>query len=170
MTVDELVETLRMRRLAERVPQDVVAAKIGVPKATLCRWEAGRVQPDVERLGMWAAALNVEMPDDVQPSNPAAFAERLRLERLRRRIEQRDIAAKCGVAPLAVGQWESGRQLPSNERLERWAEVLGVPLPEGARREGPGTRRVTARCGTPSGRRRHIDRGEPTCGACRTAR
>lgn len=53
---------------------------------------------------------------------------RLKAERERLGLSQGDVAEKLGVTPASVGHWERGIREPGLEMLERWGNVLGVPV------------------------------------------
>ena len=46
--------------------------------------------------------------------------------RLRKGIQQKELALEIGVSNATVSDWEHGRKNPSGERLERLAEFFGV--------------------------------------------
>lgn len=53
------------------------------------------------------------------------FSERLKQLRTQARITQPELAEKLGVSKGAVGNWESGFNLPEMETLRKLAGVLG---------------------------------------------
>ena len=91
------------------------------------------------------------------------FIESLRLERLRRRIRATAVAAEIGVRDLS--SWENHKVVPGDSKLRAWAAALGVEVPAGV----VGYNDDPAQCGTVSGYRAHIRRGEPRCQPCKTA-
>lgn len=93
------------------------------------------------------------------------FVEQLRMERLRIRMKQRDLAAALGVKGSTFSQWEGGGARPPAEVLEPWAAALNVTVPA----DLVDTRRALQPCGTTAAYRRHIYHGEPACGPCREA-
>lgn len=95
----------------------------------------------------------------------AEFIEQLRLERLRRRVKQGNIAAKLGVAQSALCNWEHGRGIPTDEHIVEWAALLELDVPDGV----SGRVDVVAACGTNSGYQRHLKHGEKPCAPCRRA-
>jgi Zn-dependent peptidase ImmA (M78 family)/DNA-binding XRE family transcriptional regulator len=58
---------------------------------------------------------------------PAFEPERLRLARELKEWSQADLAARVGVTPVAVSQFETGVTRPSRDALERMSAALGVP-------------------------------------------
>lgn len=46
--------------------------------------------------------------------------------RLRKGIQQKELALEIGVSNATVSDWEHGRKNPSGERLEKLAEFFGV--------------------------------------------
>jgi Zn-dependent peptidase ImmA (M78 family)/transcriptional regulator with XRE-family HTH domain len=57
-----------------------------------------------------------------------ALGERLVLARKRRRLDQDDVAALLGVTRVLVSHWENGKRRPSEQVLERLAQIYGVTL------------------------------------------
>ena len=53
--------------------------------------------------------------------------ERLRLARQRRGLKQQELAARCNVSTRTVYQWENGRGVPKDARLQMLASILGFP-------------------------------------------
>ena len=53
------------------------------------------------------------------------IGDRIRCERLARSMRQRYLAESAGVGAPHISKIESGRENPSDELLERIAEVLG---------------------------------------------
>ncbi len=52
----------------------------------------------------------------------------LRLARLKRRYRQRDIAARVGVAPQRISDFEQGLRHPSAEQISVLVEALGAEI------------------------------------------
>lgn len=51
------------------------------------------------------------------------FAARLRDLRLTKRLTQREVAVRLGIAPSTLGMYEAGKREPDNEILVAIAEV-----------------------------------------------
>ena len=58
--MSEITETLRIKRLAARIPQIELAARLGVSNAFLCQIETGRRE--------LPARLYRELPDEIRPA------------------------------------------------------------------------------------------------------
>lgn len=95
----------------------------------------------------------------------ATFIDNMRLLRLGRRIQQQDLAAQLGLKQNVLSTYEQHKHTPDTETLTRWADALGVEMPDGM------TGRIdpVAQCGTISGRTTHRRRGEPPCDDCKRA-
>lgn len=61
---------------------------------------------------------------------PSAFGERLRRERLRRKLSQREAAARFGVSQPSYYRWESGQIEPATRYRRDIADWLGITLDE----------------------------------------
>jgi transcriptional regulator with XRE-family HTH domain len=56
------------------------------------------------------------------------LANNIKTLRLRRKLKQRDAAARAGVAQSTWCDWESGTSSPRAKQMPRIAEVLGVKV------------------------------------------
>jgi transcriptional regulator with XRE-family HTH domain len=56
------------------------------------------------------------------------FSERLKWLRIRRGLNQADLARKLGFSTGSVGSWETETNLPSAKKLSRIADFFGVPI------------------------------------------
>lgn len=61
-------------------------------------------------------------------SSMADIAERLRMERIRRGVSQRALAARLGLSPSLISQIETGRSKPSVSTLYSLVNELGLSL------------------------------------------
>ena len=50
----------------------------------------------------------------------------VRTLRMKKGIQQKELALEIGVAPATVSDWEHGRKNPSGERLRKLSEFFGV--------------------------------------------
>lgn len=88
---------------------------------------------------VWPVVSARRLGVNAGPEHQAAV-ERLRalcadLRRARRglRLSQEELAAGLGVSALAVGSWETGKDMPSAGNFVRWADAVGyVVKVEGA--------------------------------------
>lgn len=87
-------------------------------------------------------------------------------------LSQRKLGELLGVAQNTISSWELGRSAIPDDRRGALALRLGVPehaVPARAPVAPLLESRASARCGTPSGRIRHVRMGEEVCAACREA-
>lgn len=68
------------------------------------------------------------------------FARRLREHREARQLNQTDLATLLGVTRITISKWETGKTLPTIDRLFDLADLFDVPV---ARLVGARTRRPT---------------------------
>lgn len=99
-------------------------------------------------------------------SGATKLIDALRLERLRLRMKQGELARRVGCAQPTLCAWESGRVAPSLESARAWLDALGVAHPVEL---GVWFRPQVAPCGTLAGYTRHRRLKEPYCDACRAA-
>lgn len=64
------------------------------------------------------------MPAPIDPTTTIGSA--IRRYRLRRRLDQTQLAGAVGVSQGTVSDWETGRQSPPVGKLAMLAKVLGV--------------------------------------------
>lgn len=57
--LDPLIEALRARRYAMKIPLRVIADRTGFNEQTMWHWETGRAIPSLQKLRRWADALGV---------------------------------------------------------------------------------------------------------------
>jgi transcriptional regulator with XRE-family HTH domain len=65
----------------------------------------------------------------------ASWAETLRLERLRQRLKQSDVAEMIGTDQPQISHWEAGHTQPQSAHLILWAGALGYRIEMLALRE-----------------------------------
>lgn len=134
------VPGLRVLRSAARLPASRVAEAVGVPAASVYRWEAGRARLPVRHLPTLAELLAVETAELrsllARPGTPAPAPEHP-LRRLRRRtgLTQAAVARQVGASRHSVSAWERG-QVPPLGAVRRLARVYGVPVARVARAAG----------------------------------
>lgn len=56
------------------------------------------------------------------------IGKRLREERSRKGLTQKELAALIGVTDAAIGMWENDRRTPDPEILQRLADIFGVTI------------------------------------------
>ena len=62
------------------------------------------------------------------PSRYIALGESIRMERLRRRLSQRELGARLGVSHAAISDLENGKTKADLDRLSAIAAALGLTL------------------------------------------
>ena len=114
---------LKERRRELDMTQNELAKRLGVLRETIGRWENGEVPH------MKYAVRIVEWLDEEIPTHKVTMDEisgdRIKNERLRRGMTERDLAGHLGVHVTAVNHWEMGARtpIPSNLRtLQEWFE------------------------------------------------
>lgn len=82
---------------------------------------------DIPALPYCWTRLQAETPISGVAESPTTLGERIRNERLRRRLLQREIADLLGVTGSTVNNWERGRTEPAPNVLPRVLEMLTRP-------------------------------------------
>lgn len=57
-----------------------------------------------------------------------SLGENIRVHRLKRKLQQKDLAKKLGVPPSCVSDWEAGKTSPRMKTLGALAGVLGTTV------------------------------------------
>lgn len=134
--MEQFGKLLREIRTARGWPLGTLAAKAGIGKATLSRWESGRCLPRLPELEAVLDALEVdaarrarllaglEAPRSVRRLRASdcgalpAAGDLLRALRQRGGWTQAQIAARMGVTQSAVTRWERGERTPTGEQIQ----------------------------------------------------
>ena len=137
---------LRQKRIASGYNLSAAAAKAGVSRRSLTRWETGVARPRLDELLRVLAALNVsaqerqfllnklgtpaaikvlhEKDGDVLPFPLPHQGDLLRALRLRLGLRQDDVATRLGVSQATLARWESGRVWPTEPMLHQLCFLL----------------------------------------------
>ena len=132
---------LRQKRVASGYNLSAAAARAGVSRRSLTRWETGGARPHLEELQRVLSALGVSAQEREVLLNklgtPAAIkalhhqdedafpfplphqGDLLRALRLRLGLRQDDVATKLGVSQATLARWESGRVWPTESMLHQ---------------------------------------------------
>jgi transcriptional regulator with XRE-family HTH domain len=147
---------LRTLRRGRHLTIDQAAHQAGIHRATLDRWEKGRVQPRLPELRVLLGALGaspqhrrqaltlVDAPraqalvrlDRARSAERAGFGplphggDLLRAMRLRRGWSLGEIAAHLGVTSMTIRRWEAMETWPSAQQLHRLCYALEAKVEE----------------------------------------
>jgi YD repeat-containing protein len=140
-----LQELRRVRRWRGDLPQEVLAARLGVVTNSVTDWEAGRDNPSAPHWVAWSHELGRRVAITDADGNefsvagdristvygePYAYRELrrmssiLRAVRTRRRVSQSTLAANLGVNRRSVTRWESVEGYPRPIGYVLWAHAL----------------------------------------------
>jgi DNA-binding XRE family transcriptional regulator len=97
-----------------------VAKEIGVYPSTLNTWENHHFSPDVRHIPRIVAFLGYNPFGPLPDSYPL----RLKAARIGTGLTRRDLAAKVGVHPATVAEWERGKKCPNRKHGERLSVLL----------------------------------------------
>ena len=59
--VIDVIDQLRLARIAKRSTQKDIAQQLGVSEMTLCKWETGATSPTLEKLTAWSAIFDMKV-------------------------------------------------------------------------------------------------------------
>lgn len=62
----------------------------------------------------------------MNPDQDLLIAERLRIERARARLTQRQVGDRIGASQNSVGMWERSESVPDARQIARLADLFGV--------------------------------------------
>jgi len=103
--------------------QTDVADRIGVGTSTVNYWENNRFNPEVQYVPETVTFLGY---DPFEPP-PASFSMQLKAARIGAGLTRRQLAARLGVYPGTVAEWERAYAKPIAVLGERIKALLGVP-------------------------------------------
>ncbi len=144
-----LGSTLRAQRKARGLTIQALAAKAGVHRTTVSRWERGEATPFAYELTRVLGILdispterqdyyrNVEAPRGIQIARagtnanlPVSLGELLSVLRQRAGVSQRQVARVAGVTQNLVFKWEKGECWPDNVNLHAFCFAIGASQDE----------------------------------------
>ena len=140
-----LGDTLRSRRKAHGLTIEALAARSGIHRTTISRWEREKSVPFSHELNAVLGVLNlshkerqvlyrtVEAPRALHIAGagetatlPISSGELLRALRQRAHVPQRAVARAANVAQNLVVKWEQGECWPSSSQLQIFCFVVGA--------------------------------------------
>ena len=102
--------------------QSDVARTIGVWTSTVNYWENNHFNPEVQYMPQFVAFLGY---DPFGPP-PATFPLQLRAARVAAGLTRRQLAARLGVHPGTVAEWERGEVRPLEQSSKQLRALLGL--------------------------------------------
>jgi transcriptional regulator with XRE-family HTH domain len=120
--INSLGDHIRTRRLNLKLLQKQVAEQIGVNAATITNWERNASTPVIR----YMPAIIRFLGYDPTPL-PSSLPERLVSARRELGLTQRKMAARLGVDPGTLRDWEAGSHRPT----QRSRNLITNALPDG---------------------------------------
>ena len=111
---------IRKKRLAMKLLQKDVAARIGVKKETIYSWESNRGSVEIRYMPAIIEFLGYNL---LPPATN--WAERLVRHRTTLGLTQNEAARQIGVDPSTLARWERGKRDPNGELAKRAEHFLG---------------------------------------------
>ena len=128
-------ERLRYQRYQSGLSQVELAEKAGGLKGDwISEYELGKVTPGIKSLIRLANALEVSTTDMLRPLHidlpleGKYISKRLREERLKKELTQRELEERAGIGEGVVYVYEKGLSAPRQKNLGRLAKVLNIPV------------------------------------------
>ncbi|MBN1568435.1 MAG: transcriptional regulator, partial [Acidobacteria bacterium] len=118
--INTLGDHIKKRRLDLGLLQKEVAERIGVHTQTITNWEKQRTLPEIR----FIAPIIEFLGYDPLPQ-PKSFPERLKNYRLKQGLSQRKLAAKLGIDPSTIGNWECWKHRPTKKSQKLIDGFLG---------------------------------------------
>ena len=115
-----LTEHLRHYRLQHHLFQTQVAKILAVEKTTIQNWERGVSEPMIHQVPKIIQLLGYD-PEPV----PTELGQRIAYCRRLLGFTQEDLGKVLSVGSVAIWQWESGRSLPPQPKLQYLQSLLG---------------------------------------------
>jgi DNA-binding XRE family transcriptional regulator len=117
--INTLGDHIRTRRLDLGLLQREVAEKIGVDEISIYNWERQRTVPEI-----WFIALIINFLGYDPFREPESFPEKLKTYRLKAGLSQRKLAAKLGIDPGTIVNWERGKHKPAMAYREKMENIF----------------------------------------------
>jgi len=134
-------EKIYQLRRAVDLTQDEFAARIGVSRQTVSKWESGTAYPDLKNLQTLCDFFEISpdlllndarAPEGAEegsyPIDFSSLGNCIRNLRIARDIGQEQLAELLGVSRQSVSKWENGAAIPKTELLLDLARVLNTDL------------------------------------------
>lgn len=131
-------ERIKRGRQALGLTQGQAAARIGVSQSALSHWERGQGEPREEkRLAAERLIREAERAahpggeEDAATDGSDGLDLRIKRARLSSGLTQAEVAARIGVTPRTVSNWERGESTPQARYVEQLEQFLGNVTPVG---------------------------------------
>jgi transcriptional regulator with XRE-family HTH domain len=128
-------DKIRFYRKEQNLTQEELADRAGVSIFTLRQYERGaRSSPRTDQLIKLAHALNISVDDllhtsDTNEDHSKEIGKRIRTERERRDISQKNLAEMAGIPVITLQQYERGiTKRPRIDQLSKIAQALGLSV------------------------------------------
>lgn len=136
-------------RKTKNLSQKELSHILCVAQNTVCNWEKGNREPDIESLQKlarlfgvsidyligWENCAQIQSPEiSLSCENSelllddSRFGSRLKILREERGLSQAAFANELGVSQSAVGNWESGSRQPKLDIIEQISDYFGVSV------------------------------------------
>ena len=107
--------------------QSDVADRIGVGTQTVNYWENNHFNPEVQ----YVPKIVVFLGYDPFGPPPASFPLQLKAARIAAGLTRRQLAARLGVHPGTVAEWERGESAPSKDHRHRLDDFVAPNKQDG---------------------------------------
>ena len=115
-----LGDHLRKRRLDLGLSQVQLAAKVGVGRTTVIKWETNQAQPKLRSIPAIVEFLGY----DPLETQPVSLAQALVATRRKLGLSQRKLALLLGVGAKTLRSWERGELRPSDALRQQLASLV----------------------------------------------
>lgn len=103
-----------------------LAKMLGVHQTTIKNWLDGKTTPSPQKIQAIAQALETSV-NQLVSQDILTFGQRLRAIRKSKKMTQKELAKKLGIATNSLSRYETGERNPSISMLKEIAKALEVP-------------------------------------------
>lgn len=133
MTATKLVGSTEAGEAIQRLLDDIYREAYEAAFRALCDEINDKIKTPVSNTGLLGELGDAILKKEIPPDTPEAEAERrrkygarIKAARNRAKLTQAELAAKLGIVPQGVANYEAGRSEPSTRNLIVLSNVLGV--------------------------------------------
>lgn len=126
-----LAQNLKYLRNRNDEQQKELAEMVNVTAATICKYENGDVEPNLNTLVMLAKHFRVSLDDlvlsDLRPPVPQ-YVLNIKYLREKKKLTQQELADELNVSRSTIAGYEAEGKQPSIDKLSKISDYFGVTL------------------------------------------
>ena len=151
--IEIFARNLKQERIKKGYSQGELCKRTGISNTMMSAYETGQLLPTPEKLKVLAETLELDLrymfeneacdsigstyvgkttgdgkTRPITKKDREAFAQNLKLERLKKGYLQKELSEKTGIKKRTISYYEAGRFFPCDDKMHRLLEALEVDL------------------------------------------